>query len=80
LGISQYFISINGSPTPKKSLVRDVIEKYHYEHAETVLIGDSINDYDAAQENTIEFYGYNANELAKNGFNYINSFKIDFLL
>jgi len=58
-GISKYFISINGSPTAKEILVKNIISKYNYKKEETVLIGDSINDYNAAIKNGIEFYGYN---------------------
>jgi phosphoglycolate phosphatase-like HAD superfamily hydrolase len=58
LGIATYFLSIEGSPTPKIKLVEDLLAKYEYQPAQTVLIGDSINDFDAAQKNNIEFLGY----------------------
>jgi HAD superfamily hydrolase (TIGR01549 family) len=59
LGISQFFNSIHGSPTPKKKLVADIMEQNGYKPEETVLIGDSINDYEAAVVNSIDFIGYN---------------------
>lgn len=65
LDVSEYFLSINGSPTPKKELIRNLLEKEKYKKEETVLIGDSINDYEAAYINNIIFYGYN-NILLKN--------------
>jgi len=71
-GISKYFISINGSPTTKELLVENVISKYSYKKEETALIGDSINDYNAATKNSIKFYGYNNDELKK--YDYIYSF------
>ncbi|WP_418637753.1 HAD family hydrolase [Winogradskyella sp.] len=62
VGISKYFNSIQGSPTPKNILVKDIINKEKYNKDECVLIGDSINDYEAANSNNIYFLGYN-NEL-----------------
>ena len=46
-----------------------------YDKAETCLIGDSINDYEAARDNDITFYGYNSLKLKKLLPNYIQSFK-----
>lgn len=59
LKIESYFKSIHGSPTPKSQLVHSLLNNHHYHQDETILIGDSINDYYAAQENGIQFYGYN---------------------
>ena len=64
-GISSYFNEILGSPTPKKKLVADILEKYRYESNDCVLIGDSINDYHAAIENGISFIGVGDPELVK---------------
>jgi phosphoglycolate phosphatase-like HAD superfamily hydrolase len=74
LGISAYFKSIEGSPTPKISLVKDILKKYNYKQEEVCLIGDSINDYEAAYENHIDFFGYNNPFLKAKGLNYIESF------
>ncbi len=57
--IANYFITINGSPTEKKIIVNEILNKYNYKKNETILIGDSYNDYDAAVNNNIDFYGYN---------------------
>jgi len=59
LGLTRYFVSIHGSPTPKNQLVKALLLTNAYVQEETILIGDSINDYDAAKENHITFYGYN---------------------
>lgn len=74
LGISRYFLSINGSPTPKTDLVKNVLEKYSYRQDETILIGDSINDVEAAEKNKLTFYGYNNDKLDQKGLNYIHDF------
>lgn len=74
LDIAQYFLSINGSPTPKRELVNALIDKYKYEQKCTILIGDSINDYEAAECNDIAFFGYNSTMLFESGYKYISSF------
>ena len=63
LEVAQYFISIHGSPTDKNDLVKEIIEINNYKADETILIGDSINDYQAANVNSIEFYGFNNKDL-----------------
>ena len=78
LEVSQYFISINGSPTKKEILIKNLMKIYGYKCEETILIGDSVNDYNAAKKNNIIFYGYNNFDLKKYG-NYIENFE-DFRL
>lgn len=56
--IDHYFKSIHGSPTPKKQLVADLLEKHDYKLNACILIGDSINDYDAAVSNQIQFQAF----------------------
>ena len=63
LEISKYFKTIEGSPTPKNDLVKNILEKYDYNSKECILIGDSINDYEAANINGMTFYGYNNKDL-----------------
>lgn len=65
LNLSQYFLSIYGSPTIKSEIVKTILESNNYQNKETIFIGDSINDYEAAKENHIKFYGYNNLELKK---------------
>ena len=75
LGLESYFISIHGSPTPKIQLVKTLLEEHGYDNKNTCLIGDSINDFEAAEANDISFYGYNNLFLLKTSKAYINSFK-----
>ena len=63
LELSQYFKTIEGSPTCKNDLVKNILQKYSYNPKECILIGDSINDYEAANVNNMKFYGYNNEEL-----------------
>lgn len=63
LDLSQSFISINGSPMPKNQLIKNLLKSYNYNINQTILIGDSINDYEAASVNKIDFYGFNNENL-----------------
>jgi len=74
LDVSKYFIDICGSPVPKNELVNNLLKKRHCKNEETILIGDSINDYEAAQINNIKFCGFNNNSLIKKSFMYIYDF------
>lgn len=78
LDLTKYFKTIEGSPTPKNDLVKKILEKYKYDPKECILIGDSINDYEAANVNGIKFYGYNNVKLKKLD-GYIKNFG-DFLI
>lgn len=73
LRLVPYFISIHGSPTAKNILVEQLLSSCGYLNNETCLIGDSINDFDAALANGIAFYGYNNGQLKNKG-NYIDTF------
>lgn len=61
----QYFTSIEGSPTPKIVLVSNILKLKKYNPSECVLIGDSINDFDAAIANNINFIGFGNQEIKK---------------
>lgn len=74
LGLSKFFVSIHGSPTPKNELVKQVLNNNAYNRAETCLIGDSFNDFEAADFNSITFFGYNNEKLLNKSSNYIISF------
>ncbi|MCT7469052.1 HAD family hydrolase [Aliarcobacter cryaerophilus] len=74
LGLSKYFKTIEGSPTCKNDLVKNILEIYSYDPKESILIGDSINDYEAASINGIKFYGFN-NKTLKGKDKYIDQFE-----
>jgi phosphoglycolate phosphatase-like HAD superfamily hydrolase len=74
LNLEKYFKTINGSPINKNELVRNLIFLNNYNNKYIVLIGDSINDFDAAKCNSIEFYGYNNIKLMDISPNYIYKF------
>lgn len=74
LEISKYFKSIKGAPLHKNDLVKNIICENNYKKEETIIIGDSINDFDAADVNNIGFLGYNNINLEKKGVGYIYNF------
>ncbi len=61
LGINHLFNSIHGSPKPKKEWVKELIEVNKYQTEQCVLIGDSVNDWEAAFYNKIFFCPYSKN-------------------
>lgn len=71
LQIDGYFKSIHGSPTPKLEWVKVLLAKHRYKREVSALIGDSINDFEAARENGITFFGYNNDDLRLCGDDYI---------
>jgi HAD superfamily hydrolase (TIGR01549 family) len=74
LKIDSYFLTIEGSPTPKKEIVKRLLKDYNYNRNDVVLIGDSLNDLEAAEYNRISFIGYNNLSLKEISNNYIESF------
>ncbi|WP_196892717.1 HAD family hydrolase [Aureivirga marina] len=75
LNINHYFEKIYGSPIAKIENVATILKaNTDIENSHFALIGDSINDYEAATANEISFYGYNNKNLEELG-NYINSFE-----
>lgn len=59
LGLASYFKSIHGSPKAKIKWVEELIDENQLNKQECVLVGDSINDWEAADKNGIYFMGYN---------------------
>ena len=55
LEISSYFAEVIGSPTKKNNAISFLMSKYQLSAENTVMIGDSMPDYLAAFENSIEF-------------------------
>jgi HAD superfamily hydrolase (TIGR01549 family) len=74
LKLDQYFISIHGSPVAKKEIIHELLTSYKYHAQDVALIGDSVNDFEAAQINGIDFYGYNNRQLLNITSNYIHQF------
>ena len=56
------------------TLLKNLLLKENYKSSETILIGDSINDYEAARSNQIDFYGYRNPQLEDVSKKYIEKF------
>ncbi|AGK96155.1 HAD family hydrolase [Clostridium pasteurianum] len=76
LGIDHCFSAIYGSPRHKNDIVKSIIEDNKYDNSKVILIGDSINDYEAAKVNGIEFAGYNNISLKDLTNNYVDKFSM----
>lgn len=74
LELENYFKIILGSPIHKNDLVKNILIEEKLNLKECILIGDSINDYEAAIANKINFYGYNNESLKEKSSKYINTF------
>jgi phosphoglycolate phosphatase-like HAD superfamily hydrolase len=61
--LTSYFKGIFGSPTPKTELVRNIIVQKNHTPGHCVLVGDSINDFEAANNNGLLFMAYNNDQL-----------------
>ena len=55
LGISKYFIEINGSPEEKTYWTEHLIKKYNLNRNQTIFIGDASTDYKAAIFSKLKF-------------------------
>ena len=59
LDIKKFLSGIYGSPTAKNELVKNILEENEMLLKYCCLIGDSLNDKEAACNNGITFYSYN---------------------
>lgn len=73
--LSSYFVSIHGSPTPKAEHIARIIKRFGYDPSQTLMIGYSHKDREAAMINGIAFAGYNNKELEESGGRYIKDFR-----
>lgn len=74
LRVSRLFRSIHGAPEPKDAIVLRLIKEKGYKKEETIFIGDSMTDLEAAKKNGITFYGFNSALLKKTNNPYIDDF------
>lgn len=75
LELSPFFRSIHGSPTPKAELVRHIIKQNGYLKTATILIGDSLTDFEAATLSDIRFYGFNNEKLRAVAHEYLDDYR-----
>jgi HAD superfamily hydrolase (TIGR01549 family) len=54
-GLDKFVMEIFGSPTDKKTNINNLLRLYNLSPDETLFVGDSVNDLDAAQETSLKF-------------------------
>ena len=69
-GIEQHFAGIFGSPTPKNEIVASILRD-NPNLESWCLIGDSINDFEAAKGNNIDFFGVRDQRLSHLSLKYL---------
>jgi phosphoglycolate phosphatase-like HAD superfamily hydrolase len=74
LGIRQYFKEVIGSPTKKSEGIKFLINKHCINRRKSVMVGDSIHDYEASSDNLIDFI------LRKTDLNKALQDKVDYLI
>ncbi len=55
-GLDKYFVDVFGSPTKKSQLLTNILHNQQSHRA--LMIGDAVSDFDASQENEIDFICY----------------------
>lgn len=55
-GLDRYFHEVHGSSRKKSVIVKDILERYRLIPSKVLFIGDAQTDFEAAQENKIDFY------------------------
>ena len=61
-GLGRFFKSMHGAPTGKPEAFKRILEKGRYKPEQTLAVGDSITEYDAAAGLGIPFLGIVAPE------------------
>src|SRR6185437_9131184 len=56
-GLASYFTGVRGSPTPKHTLIEDILSSHALSPDRVLMIGDALIDYQSAQLNKIAFLG-----------------------
>ncbi len=56
-GLASYFTGVHGSPTPKQTLIADILSAHALSPERVLMIGDALIDYQSAQLNKIAFLG-----------------------
>jgi phosphoglycolate phosphatase-like HAD superfamily hydrolase len=74
-GILPFFNGIYGSPTDKKSIISNILNKHHFSSSEVVYFGDATTDQIAAKAFDMPFIGIRNNDTVfEPGTNLINDF------
>lgn len=56
-GLAPYFTGVRGSPTPKQTLIAEILSLHALQPERVLMIGDALIDYQSAQLNGVAFLG-----------------------
>jgi phosphoglycolate phosphatase-like HAD superfamily hydrolase len=56
-GLARYFTSVRGSPTPKHTLIADILSAHELPPEQVLMIGDALIDMQSARLNRVAFVG-----------------------
>lgn len=73
--ISDFFIGIYGSPEPKSSIIKKIINEKKYSNSDLIFFGDASTDYYAAEKCGIDFVAINSFESFPNAIYSFKNFK-----
>jgi len=55
--MTNYFVSVHGSPTKKANIIKDILTKYGFSQDRVLMVGDAISDYEGAIDAGVNFIG-----------------------
>ena len=56
-GLSDFFLSVYGSPRSKTEIITAILSKYGYSPKNVLMVGDALSDYKGAIESGVHFVG-----------------------
>jgi len=56
-GLSDFFLSVHGSPRSKTEIITAILSKYGYYPENVLVVGDALSDYKGAIESGVHFVG-----------------------
>jgi len=56
-GLSDFFVSVHGSPRSKTEIIMDILAKHGYLPENVLMVGDALSDYKGAIESGVHFVG-----------------------
>ena len=54
-GIDRFFMSVHGSPLPKREIIDRIVAKHDYKRDRVVMVGDAMTDYEESKHSGVRF-------------------------
>jgi HAD superfamily hydrolase (TIGR01549 family) len=55
--MAHYFVSVHGAPAKKEEIIKRICNQHGFDRSKTIMIGDSIADYEGARKSGVCFLG-----------------------